>query len=64
MACRYTGLTVPGQYVVRDLGLTGHEVLLCYPGGGGIALATGVNLNLEMNPKELGEPDVIRVQMG
>lgn len=54
-----------GQMRRRGTGLgslTG--LLLCYPGGGAITLATGVNLNLETNHQQLGDGDVIGVQMG
>lgn len=46
----------PGQYAVGPPGGKGpgDVLLLCYLGGWAITLATGVNLNLETNPKELG----------
>lgn len=55
----------PDKCAVRVRGLRSLTgLLLCYPGGGAITLATGVNLNLETNHQELGDGDVIGVQMG
>lgn len=58
----------PGQCAAPSLGQVGapgqRGAAVLSGGGRAIALATGVNLNLEMNPKELGEGDVIGVQMG
>lgn len=54
-----------GQMRRRGIGLRSLAgLLLCYPGGGAITLATGVNLNLETNHEEFGDGDVIGVQMG